>query len=445
MQPKHSKTTLPTTWALFYYQLKDFPKTNKREFCTLDEAKELAKCVKINETKVEEILKHIHKRFGSVLYYDDILCDDGMTKLVFCSPNVLLKAICEFVITSFGSKSLLPQATKKLRNTGLISYDDFNYLCQVSQHQIPITFILSLLIKRNIISQVKTEQGAQYFIPCLLKAHTQTDPASLPRCPNVAPLLLKDIHNNTKCIPPGFISAMLVKLSQTHGWKLNLLKKERYKNEVTFRYKVGPHVMLIARCDLLEVRIHSCHKDYEYLCKEILSDINKAIKAIKKVDNMLKDYIKSLMFKEGFYCPMFHYAEKLNEKQIYCYECEETFSLFEEHHVWYRKESLSTTEVSPTELLQKKPEIKVLVELLNKISHKWQQLGTALGVGEHIIEGLKANEPNNIVRLTKILSEWINADESVNWDTIIRAVEGKIVENKAVANEIRTYLSKQKK
>jgi hypothetical protein len=95
------------------------------------------------------------------------------------------------------------------------------------------------------------------------------------------------------------------------------------------------------------------------------------------------------------------------------------------------------------ELLWKRPKIKELVKLLKEISHKWQRLGIELEVDRHIIEGLEKNESDNTVRLYKILNAWIDADESVYWNTIIEAVEG-IVENKAVANKIRKYLSEQK-
>jgi GTPase SAR1 family protein len=91
---------LPTSWALFYYLLRSIDDDNDPKYCTLVEAKQLAEDLKIKD--VEEVLKYVHERFGSVLYYHDVVDKDN-NKYVFCDPNVILRAVNELVAVCFGS------------------------------------------------------------------------------------------------------------------------------------------------------------------------------------------------------------------------------------------------------------------------------------------------------------------------------------------------------
>jgi hypothetical protein len=91
-------------------------------------------------------------------------------------------------------------------------------------------------------------------------------------------------------------------------------------------------------------------------------------------------------------------------------------------------------------VLQKSPSHSDLLWQLALISHKWEHIGRALSVDNHIIIGLRGNQVDNMMRLSEILQAWIDKDEDVTWKTIIDAIEGPIVDNKAFADEIRQNL-----
>ena len=82
-----------------------------------------------------------------------------------------------------------------------------------------------------------------------------------------------------------------------------------------------------------------------------------------------------------------------------------------------------------------------LLRVLAPISHIWDLIGMALDIDDCIINGLKRNEVNDKIRLSGILQAWIDKGDNVTWETIIQAIEGPIVDNKALAEEIRDKYS----
>jgi hypothetical protein len=114
-------TSLPTSWALFYYLLRSIDDNEDPKYCTLDEAKSLAEGLKIKD--VETVLKYFHERFGSVLYYHDVE-DKDCNKYVFRDANVILRAVNEFVaLLWFKSRKL--NIAETLHDTGMVTYEEF--------------------------------------------------------------------------------------------------------------------------------------------------------------------------------------------------------------------------------------------------------------------------------------------------------------------------------
>jgi hypothetical protein len=90
------------------------------------------------------------------------------------------------------------------------------------------------------------------------------------------------------------------------------------------------------------------------------------------------------------------------------------------------------------------PNHQQLVELLSDIDSQWNHIGIALGVKLNVIEGIRQQHYDNKSRLTSVLQQWINKNVDVTWDKLIEAIEGRIVNNEAKANEIRQSLSRQR-
>ena len=82
-----------------------------------------------------------------------------------------------------------------------------------------------------------------------------------------------------------------------------------------------------------------------------------------------------------------------------------------------------------------------LLELLANISHQWYVIGTALRVSNDVLNGLLTSQYDNKVKLIQVIHTWFTSQPSlVTWETVISAIEGKVVDNLEKANEIRDHL-----
>ena len=82
-----------------------------------------------------------------------------------------------------------------------------------------------------------------------------------------------------------------------------------------------------------------------------------------------------------------------------------------------------------------------MLKLLADIDHQWFVLGSALNVSYNILNGLKSSQDENKVKLIQVIHTWLTTQPSpVTWETVISAIEGKIVGNLVKANEIRDCL-----
>ena len=82
---------------------------------------------------------------------------------------------------------------------------------------------------------------------------------------------------------------------------------------------------------------------------------------------------------------------------------------------------LSITGNDITNILNKKPNGKDVVELLAKRGHQYKVIATALGVGITFAEWLR--DDDNVSRLIKVIIKWMSTSCSpVTWRTIINVV-----------------------
>ena len=78
------------------------------------------------------------------------------------------------------------------------------------------------------------------------------------------------------------------------------------------------------------------------------------------------------------------------------------------------------------------------------MSNKWQEIGLALKVEENVLASLSSDVTlSNKIKLAKVIENWMNTQSSLaTWETVISAIEGRIINNKSKANEIRHHLGK---
>lgn len=73
------------------------------------------------------------------------------------------------------------------------------------------------------------------------------------------------------------------------------------------------------------------------------------------------------------------------------------------------------------------------------ISAKWRELGMSLRIGSNFLDELVQSHENDIIRLEHVLQKWLDLDSQqslVNWKTIIDAVGGPLIENKALMKKL---------
>ena len=93
------------------------------------------------------------------------------------------------------------------------------------------------------------------------------------------------------------------------------------------------------------------------------------------------------------------------------------------------------------DILSTAPDEHNLFELLADIDHQWCVIATALKVPFSVLSGLVTSSQENKVKLIQVIHTWQTSQPSpVTWETVISAIEGRIVNNLAKANEIRDHL-----
>ena len=328
----HRKVTepLPTSWAIFYFLLRDFPnKNNGKMYCTLEEAKAIAAEVKIKDAEVA--LNYIHRQFGSVLYYHDISDDKGI-KYVFCDTNAILKPVTHLVAVCLGSNPDYAIIADRLRKTGLIKIDDFDKLCKSFQSSIPLGYIVKLLQKQMVISN---EIDSQYFIPSLV--YVRENDTVISSSVHVAPLLLtfsRKSHSTIGYFPPGLFSALLVKLVATPKWSL----RDVTDGEIAFWFGEQKQrktvVTLVAKSQCLEVGILNNSVE-PCVCSEIREDIKKSFGQIK--DIILQQYLNGVSMKEAFHCKSCNAVAVVveNFEELDCTCSKTLIPMNQKHRIWF--------------------------------------------------------------------------------------------------------------
>ena len=75
------------------------------------------------------------------------------------------------------------------------------------------------------------------------------------------------------------------------------------------------------------------------------------------------------------------------------------------------------------------------------MDYQWYVIGQALYVPFNVLSGLRTSLEANNVKLSEVIHTWQTSQPSpVTWETVISALEGRLINNLAKANEIRDHL-----
>ena len=224
-------------------------KYEEKGFCSLEESIELGiACGLMEKEEVIKALHFLHSRFGTVLYYDDV---ESLKSMVICDPNLLFRPITRIVAESFGANPHNPEIARNIRETGEISYNFFEEICEKNDpsQRIPTSAIIDLLKYHNIVTEIGNGDK-RLFMTCLLRPCPPEESAKASRADPTSLLFTFRPHGYQ---PICLFHVLTSKLLQSKKFRLDPI---RYRNKISFRYS-NIHVELLSKVAFLEVRVNT--------------------------------------------------------------------------------------------------------------------------------------------------------------------------------------------
>ena len=223
---RFSPVELPSSW-LFFHLLLRHRYENSPGVCTLSDCRALAKGCGLDEKDVPQVLRYIHQHLGTILFYEDV---QGLNELVICDPNVLFERIYHLVAVSFGGDKGYHTITAEIRKTGEIPVRVLERIStQSSSRLLKNEYIIELLMHFKILTELPSDDGIIYFMPCLLQPNYSLVLSCKALQALYPPPLLVRFKGNY--IPMGVFSALVVKLLES-SWEPD--HDLRYRNHIVF-------------------------------------------------------------------------------------------------------------------------------------------------------------------------------------------------------------------
>ena len=82
-----------------------------------------------------------------------------------------------------------------------------------------------------------------------------------------------------------------------------------------------------------------------------------------------------------------------------------------------------------------------MLELLTKVSYKWELIGVHLGVEEYVLGSERRSDADNATKLYHIISKWIDMDGEftpVTWSTIVHVL--KVIDSKDLIPKLSIFV-----
>ena len=95
------------------------------------------------------------------------------------------------------------------------------------------------------------------------------------------------------------------------------------------------------------------------------------------------------------------------------------------------------------QILSKVPKKKDVLALLMPIKDKWYLIGDSLEVNTGELESLKTSNNSTEMNLSIVINKWLEEKSNeTTWKVLLEEVEGPIVNNCQIGDDIRTFLKK---
>jgi hypothetical protein len=427
---------MPISWYYFHTLLYDVT-LDKCGMLSLKTCVQIGKMVGLaDEVEVVSALKFFHI-FSLMLYFPDSPADD----IVFVQPErTLCRIISELVgiITKNRQKGEIPFPIKSLVEIGNISLKSFtreSKTCKEICRSFEQSFddkLLKLFEHLKIATKLPPSSGDnEYIIPGLLPicSTSNVDPF-----PGSIPLLFFFKQGS----PLGFFSSVIMHLisstqpqSHLHQWEI-ARTSWNYSNKfnLTHHKMIGKFVF-VEKLHWFEVYSEKIENQ-----SSVLEMVEIAVNAIAQRYNIPPPV-------KAFYCPCGDdpvHAAIVDNTENKCTLC--CTSRYENFHkedslcqLWFKSPPKELSEI-----LSQTPDQPELLEQLADISHKWRHIGIALGIKQRVIQSLRTNENDDIVRLDGVLQAWREGKDSITWKKIIEVLEGDIVAMNSHADKLKEYL-----
>ena len=296
----HQEDGVPTGWMLLNLILRD--KYQDRGWCTMSECIATAASCGITDNELPLVLKFIHKNYGTLLYYPDVLND-----VVICDPDVILsplKSAFEYVLTC----EVLTQitVTKCIRNTGEISQDNLEFCFRKDGVSLPTSDVIALFKHCHILCETSSKE---FFMPCLLRTDNSiideevNDPHNLALL-NPAPILFVPTSKfQRNCATPlGVFSALVVEMSAEGKWKCN-------KSDICFKNRIQFNVMdsTSGIKHTIEIHLYATYIELRLIhgpinTKMLVTFHHELYNALDRISQQF-GHTKAIKWNLGFYCP----------------------------------------------------------------------------------------------------------------------------------------------
>ena len=252
-------TPTPVAWVSFRKVLQeaaiDSPVLSYEQVITI------AKACEIPRPKVPNVL-HFYHQLGVFLHYAKI---ESLSTTIIAEPQWLMKQLSKLLMPEwyYFRPQRLATLWEWLEEKGVMLeplYQDMWRDCGLEKGA---QALVDLLVHFDLAAEISPTsremeryEGCKYFVPCMLKNHSQEDPDQ--NTETLTEFLQKTatlhILFNTGYIPPGFFVRLAARITKSKRCT-PIFERGIYRNSITFRYGKADRVTITESKSLISVHV----------------------------------------------------------------------------------------------------------------------------------------------------------------------------------------------
>ena len=256
-------TPTPVAWVSFRKVLQkaaiDSPVLSYERVITI------AKACEIPRSKVPNVL-HFYHQLGVFLHYAKI---ESLSTTIIAEPQWLMKQLSKLLMPEwyYPRPQRLATLWEWLEEKGVMLeplYQDMWWDCGLEKGA---QALVDLLVHFDLVAEISRTpremeryEGCKYFVPCMLKNHSQEDPDQNTETLTGQPVEFVQkaatlhILFNTGYIPPGFFVRLAARITKSERCT-PIFERGIYRNSITFRYGEADRVTITESKSLISVHV----------------------------------------------------------------------------------------------------------------------------------------------------------------------------------------------